>query len=281
MKEPESLSYRSGSNVSSIVLLVVLGGSIVIFVLYDLLKNPLVFVIGGAILLGIILIILRVSTKARCYAAIQRMLDGNNTVISFDFDNLSGTEFEKACVKVLSANGFSNIHLTKGSGDYGVDILCDRAGDRYAIQCKRYNSTVGIQAVQQVESGCHYYNCNKAVVMTNGYFTEAAIKLASKNGIILWNRDFLYGMAQGQINGKTSNEARLIGYAYRKLFKNVYKRDIRILSYDTQSDSLKLEYTLKGDTDGLEAIMGKLDDALGYHHVIEESEKGCKMVVTR
>ena len=59
----------------------------------------------------------------------------------------------------------------------------------YAIQCKRYNGPVGIDAVQQVYAGRDFYECNVAVVLTNSYFSKAAQRLADKIGVVLWDRE--------------------------------------------------------------------------------------------
>ena len=55
---------------------------------------------------------------------------------SFSFDTLDGHSFEYFCAEILKYNGYSNIKVTSGSGDFGVDILCCKNGQKYAIQCK-------------------------------------------------------------------------------------------------------------------------------------------------
>lgn len=107
------------------------------------------------------------------------------------FDYMEGHEFEYFCADVLRSNGFTNVEVTKGSGDQGIDILAEKDGIKYAIQCKCYNSDIGTKAVQEAFSGKTFYNCHISVVMTNRYFTPAAKQLADKNGVILWDRDKL------------------------------------------------------------------------------------------
>ena len=108
-----------------------------------------------------------------------------------DFDEMNGTEFEQFCVQLLKRNGFWQVRQTPGSGDRGVDVLATKAGDHYAIQCKRYSGSVGNGAVQQAYSGKAIYNADIAVVMTNNYFTKQAIEDARKLGVQLWNRDII------------------------------------------------------------------------------------------
>ncbi len=99
---------------------------------------------------------------------------------------LTGYEYEHKGTKFLKDKGFSIVEVTQGSGDYGVDIIAKKDGERYAVQCKYYSSPVGIKAVQEVYAGMNYYHCTKAIVMTNSTFTDAAKELAKSNGVILW-----------------------------------------------------------------------------------------------
>ncbi len=59
-------------------------------------------------------------------------------------DDMEGHEFERYCAELLEENGFQEVEVTKGSGDYGVDILAEKDGITYAIQCKRYTGPVGV-----------------------------------------------------------------------------------------------------------------------------------------
>ena len=88
------------------------------------------------------------------------------------------------------------MEVTKGSGDYGVDILAEKDGITYAIQCKCYQAPVGIKAVQEAYAGRDYYDRMVGVVMTNQYFTSPAVDAARKLKILLWDRGYLDGMLE-------------------------------------------------------------------------------------
>lgn len=98
-----------------------------------------------------------------------------------------GVAFEYTCADILMRRGFHTVSLTKSSGDQGVDILACKGTDLYAVQCKLYSHSVGNKAVQEVYAGKDYYNCSRAAVMTNSYFTQAAVDLADKLGVDLWD----------------------------------------------------------------------------------------------
>ena len=113
-----------------------------------------------------------------------------------DIDTMEGHEFEHYCAELLQRNGFTEVEVTKASGDFGVDVLAKKDGVSYAIQCKCYKDTVGNHAVQEALSGAQYYHCMVAAVMTNNYFTPAAIETAEKTNVLLWDRDAISKMAE-------------------------------------------------------------------------------------
>lgn len=111
--------------------------------------------------------------------------------IKKDFDDMNGLEFEHYCADLLQKNGFSNVEVTQGSGDHGIDILADKDDITYAIQCKCYSSNIGNAAVQQAHTGKSIYKRDIAVVLTNQYFTDQAKQEAAVLGVKLWDRDKL------------------------------------------------------------------------------------------
>lgn len=101
---------------------------------------------------------------------------------------MSGADYEQYVAYVLSANGYTDVRVTQTSGDFGVDVIACKDSDRYAVQCKKYRSKVGNSAVQEVVAGMRYYNCDRAMVITNSTFTPAARTLAKANDVILVDR---------------------------------------------------------------------------------------------
>ncbi len=106
-------------------------------------------------------------------------------------DHMEGLEFEYYCADLLAANGFIEVEVTKGSGDYGIDILAEKDGVTYAVQCKRYTGLVGVKAVQEAYAGRDYYDRMVGAVMTNQYFTKPAAEAARKLKILMWDRDYI------------------------------------------------------------------------------------------
>ena len=93
-------------------------------------------------------------------------------------DQLSGFEFELLIQKLLIKSGYHSVKITQASGDYGIDLLAKKNQVSYGFQCKRYQN----------------YHLDRAIVITNSYFTEAAFQLAAVNDILLIDRQKLLKM---------------------------------------------------------------------------------------
>lgn len=102
---------------------------------------------------------------------------------------MSGQEYELYCAKRLGREGFHNLSLTPDSGDFGADIIgYNRNGQKVCFQCKKYESSVGVSAVQEVLAAKVYYNADRAAVLTTSTFTPAARKLAKSGNVELIER---------------------------------------------------------------------------------------------
>lgn len=110
------------------------------------------------------------------------------------FNDMEGRDFENYCAELLEAKGFENVETTPGSHDYGIDIIADKDGISYAIQCKCYSDTVGIKAIQEAYAGKDYYGSMIAVVMTNQAFSKTAIEFADKLNVVLWDGDYVMNL---------------------------------------------------------------------------------------
>ena len=143
-------------------------------------EHVLAFIIGASIVL-LALLIVHIVKKIR--------------LRPLPMDEMEGHDFEYYCAEILRANGFLDVEVTKGSGDFGADILAERDGVTYAVQCKCYDKPIGVKAVQEIYAGRDFYDRMVGVVMTNQYFTQPAVELAQKLNIMLWDRDYVDDMA--------------------------------------------------------------------------------------
>lgn len=98
---------------------------------------------------------------------------------------MTGYDYEYVVASYLRKQGFTGVQVTKGSGDFGVDVIAQKGRQKFAVQCKLYSYPVGVDAVQQVVTGMAMYGCNRAMVVINNTFTKAAEKLAEANNVVL------------------------------------------------------------------------------------------------
>lgn len=114
-------------------------------------------------------------------------------------DGFDGVAFENFVVDLLRQHGYRQVWTTSASGDYGVDVVASKEDLKYAFQCKRYSSNVGVKAVQEVYAGAKMYHADVAVVVTNSFFTPNAITLSKELGVVLWDRNHLARMLKQPI----------------------------------------------------------------------------------
>lgn len=190
-------------------------------------------------------------------------------------DAMEGHEFEYACADILRANGFKNVEVTRGSGDFGVDVLAEKKGIKYAIQCKCYSHKLDNKPIQEVIGGLVCYGCTKGAVMTNQYFTEPAKELARINGVELWDRDALKKMA--------SYTTVAFAFAKRKSSANVAVKDIEnnIAEMNKQIDEVSqqldnIESTIKSENHSAET-----ENSEKYLEEKYEQEKNINLVLNK
>ncbi len=108
-----------------------------------------------------------------------------------EIDAMDGIDFEDYTAGLLRRMGYRNVRVTQASGDFGVDVTAQLNDELWVFQCKRYTGNLGVKSVQEVFAGAAKYRADKAVVITNSYFTEAAKELADDTNVMLWDRDYL------------------------------------------------------------------------------------------
>ena len=140
--------------------------------------------------IGIIIVIIAAA------AILLFLLKKIKKIVPEHFDQLEGHEFEYYCAELLRKKGFIEVEVTKGSGDYGADILAEKDGVTYAIQCKCYTAPIGVKAIQEAHAGRDYYDRMVGAVLTNQYFTTPAVEAAKKLKILLWDRGYLESMLE-------------------------------------------------------------------------------------
>ena len=100
--------------------------------------------------------------------------------------NLNPYAFEKLAQRLLRECGFSDVEVTKKSGDGGIDgtgklRINGIFSFNVAFQCKRYKGQVGAPQIRDFR-GSLGTNIEKGVLITTGTFTREAKEEASSEG---------------------------------------------------------------------------------------------------
>lgn len=107
-----------------------------------------------------------------------------------EIDKMDGKTFERRLAVMFKDLGYK-VKLTKATGDFGADLIIINHATKTAVQAKRHSKSVGVKAIQEVVGSLAKYDCQKGMVVTNNYFTQAAKDLAKHNNVELWDRDKL------------------------------------------------------------------------------------------
>lgn len=174
---------------NTILASVILGISVFCVGIYFIISNDLsaqlcygVIVLALAIMIGMPMIIFINHNKE-----VERRYKGIQIA---NIDSMTGIEFEQYLQRLLANQGYI-VQVTQASGDLGVDLIASKDGDKIAIQAKRYSTNVSRRAISDAVAGMYHYDCNKAMVITNSYFSPGAKELAESTDCILVNRDTL------------------------------------------------------------------------------------------
>jgi len=125
------------------------------------------------------------SNKGESISSFLDILKKRKNQGAYEFEELVGVLFRK--------KGY-NVKVTKKSGDYGIDVIADKGGERIAIQCKMndFNIPVSNSVIQKaLGSLTSPYNANKLIVITTAdKFTSQAVEQikTAKVPVELWNR---------------------------------------------------------------------------------------------
>jgi len=127
--------------------------------------------------------------EVRSYKEVRRIIKLKQS--NDHIDTMSWKEFEIFVAKWLKREGYVNIQLTEHY-DLGVDVIAEKDGIKYGVQVKHYTNMVKIEAVRQVVVALKLYKCDRAMVITNSYFSRPAKQLAaSQNCVLIERTEFL------------------------------------------------------------------------------------------
>lgn len=98
---------------------------------------------------------------------------------------LTPSQYESRVAQYYEARGYRT-QVTSLSNDYGLDVLAENETERLAIQAKLYGRTsrqVNRQMMMELHGVKDYFDCDRAVMATDGVVRQDAREVADKLNI--------------------------------------------------------------------------------------------------
>lgn len=104
---------------------------------------------------------------------------------------LTPNQFEERVQLLLADLGWTNLQRRGGSGDRGVDLVGQYEGQRYVIQCKRYQKNVPPAMVRDLVGALHIQKADRALLVTTSGFTRQGYAEVRDQRVELWDGPML------------------------------------------------------------------------------------------
>lgn len=125
----------------------------------------------------------------------RRTLDRQSGIESIR--SLSWKQFEELLAEVFLRQGYSVRHGIYGGADGGIDLVLNRDGNVYLVQCKHWRAfKVGVKVVREMLGLVAAHGAQGAIIVTSGAFTQEARAFASGKPIDLVEGHQLVGMVR-------------------------------------------------------------------------------------
>lgn len=100
---------------------------------------------------------------------------------------MNALDFEHAVATRMHFWKFENVRVTQAMGDGGVDILMEKNGLRYAVQCKKWRpeSFIGIDTLRAFVYAYRKAGCDRGIFVTTAQFSDFARREMAEEGVLL------------------------------------------------------------------------------------------------
>lgn len=98
-------------------------------------------------------------------------------------------EYEHIVAEYFKSKGYHTIK-TPHSNDYGVDVFATNGKEKIAIQAKMFGGSsrpINRQMIMELHGAKDFFDCTKAIIVTNGRIIDKAVDVANKLKIEILN----------------------------------------------------------------------------------------------
>lgn len=146
---------------------------------------------GGAGFLFTLAVLLIIQTQKQRQA---------RRLASMQLQQLSPIEFERAVAELFRHKGYE-ANVTPPSNDRGIDILLKKEGNRFAVQCKRYQEAIGPAYIRE------FVGALEGAGLTHGYFVTTS-RFSSGAKQAAQNSRYQVELVNGAMLGQWHQEAK-------------------------------------------------------------------------
>ncbi|MFA7289815.1 MAG: restriction endonuclease [Melioribacteraceae bacterium] len=114
-------------------------------------------------------------------------------------------QYEELVCEYFRNKGY-DVEATPYSNDYGVDLFATKDNEKIAVQAKMYGSgtrKINRQMIMELHGAKDYFDCTKAVIVTDGILLSDAIEVADKLKIDILKIDSSVSLTEEE---STANE---------------------------------------------------------------------------
>lgn len=153
---------------------------------------------------------------------IKGIEDGNirllKSATKTDLFLLTPRDFERSVKMILEGNGYTNVELTSYTADYGVDLLAEKDGSMFIVECKKWEEKhkVGRREIMILDSARRHAG-GEGIFIATSSFTKPAEEHAFSEGITLIDGNELVKMARNIDADKLSLSLKKLEVSHPKL----------------------------------------------------------------
>lgn len=121
-------------------------------------------------------------------------------------DGMTWQQFERLVGEAFRLQGFRVTETGGGGADGGVDLVLNKSGEKFLVQCKQWRAyRVGVEVVRELYGVMAAKGATGGFVVTSGRFTEEATSFSSGRNVKLIDGPALHGLIrQAQAGTPTS-----------------------------------------------------------------------------
>jgi restriction system protein len=119
-------------------------------------------------------------------------------------------DFEKLVGEAFRLLGYKVTETGPSAGDGGVDLVLSRGGQRHLVQCKQWGARrVGVKPVRELAGVIAREGATGGFVVTNGEFTEEAIRFSKGSTVTVLDGAVLQAMLKSARGKPLTSKASL------------------------------------------------------------------------